>query len=267
MSIIKKHLTITKTAWQRALTYRFTVLAHRIGETGEMLILILMWAAIYSGGGVIKGYNYQEMITYILLGNLINAIVRNWLASVVSRDISNGTLSQFLVKPISYLRYILFREIGRISVAFFFSVISSLLVIFFFTRYFIINLNPLTLGLIAIMTILAFATELLLSFLIGLIAFWTTEVDGIYATIDRVKKFFSGGYFPISLLPPAFVKTSFLLPFGYSFFIPVQLYLGKIDSRTGLLGLLIQLTWIILLYGIIRVAWNRGIKKYEGVGI
>ncbi len=267
MGVIKKHLTITKIAWQRALTYRFTVLAHRLGELGEMLVLILMWAAIYSGGGVIKGYSYREMITYILLGNLINVVVRNWLSSVVSRDIADGTLSQFLVKPMPYLRYILFREVGRISVAFAFSVVSSLLVIFFFTRYFIINTAPLMLAALAAIILLAFVTELLLSFLVGLIAFWTTEVDGIYATIDRLKKFFAGGYFPISLLPPVFVKASFLLPFGYSFFVPVQLYLGKIGIETAALGILIQLFWLALLYGIIQLVWNRGIKKYEGVGI
>ena len=120
---------------------------------------------------------------------------------------------------------------------------------------------------IFIMLVLAFVTELLLSYLVGLIAFWTDEVDGLYRTIERVEKFFSGGYFPLSILPAGFVNASFLLPFAYSFYVPAQLYLKKIDLATGLKGILVQLAWIVLLYGLVRVVWERGLRKYEGIGI
>jgi ABC-type uncharacterized transport system permease subunit len=46
-----------------------------------------------------------------------------------------------------------------------------------------------------------------------------------------------------------------------------QLYLKKIDLITGLKGLGVQIIWIIILYFIIKLVWNRGLKKYEGVGI
>ena len=265
--MIKKYWTIVKITWQRALTYRFTVFAYRIGEIAEMIVLILMWSAIFSGQEIIKGYNLREMITYILIGNLISAVVRNWLSDVVARNIKDGTLSQFLVKPIEYFRYILFRELGRISLAFFMSIASQLAIILLFFRSFIFNANLAALSLIAVMVILAFITEMFLAYLIGLIAFWTDEVDGIHRTLDRLKKFFAGGYFPLNLLPTTFVNISYLLPFAYSFFIPAQLYLGKIDLFTGLKGIAGQMFWIVMLYAIIKLVWNRGLRRYEGVGI
>lgn len=264
---MKKFLTIVKAFWQRALTYRFTVLAYRIGEIGETLVLILMWSAIYGGQKVIGGLTLQEMITYILIGNFFNAIIRNFLSGVVARDIKDGRLSMFLVKPMSYFNYIISQEIGRISLATTTSVLSSALVIVFFINTFIWNFDLAYFLVIVAMIILAFITELLLSYLIGLIAFWTDEVDGIYATIDRIKKFFSGGYFPINLLPLMFIQISFILPFAYSFFVPAQLYLKKLDLSVGLKGLLVQVIWITILYGIIKAVWSRGLKKYEGVGI
>lgn len=264
---MKKFLTIVKAFWQRALTYRFTVLAYRIGEIGETLVLVLMWTAIYGGQRVIGGLTLQEMITYILIGNFFNAIIRNFLSSVIARDIKDGRLSMFLIKPMSYFNYILSQEIGRISLATMMSVLSSVIVIVFFINTFIWNFDAAYFLVIVAMVILAFITELLISYLIGLIAFWTDEVDGIYATIDRIKKFFSGGYFPINLLPVMFVQISFAIPFAYSFFVPAQLYLKKLDLSMGLKGLLVQIIWIFVLYGIINVVWGRGLKRYEGVGI
>ena len=264
---MKKFLTIAKAYWQRSLTYRFTVLAYRVGEIGEALVLILMWTAIFKDQKLISGLTLQEMVTYILVGNFFGTFVRNFLSVAIGRDIKDGRLSMFLIKPIGYFRYILSQEIGRIALVTVMSSFSYLIVIIFFIKTFTLNFNlPYILVIIA-MVILAFITELLISYLIGLIAFWTDEIDGIYSTVDRIKKFFSGGYFPINLLPLIFIKISFALPFAYSFFVPAQLYLKKLDISVGLKGLLVQAIWILLLYGIIQLVWKRGLKKYEGLGI
>ncbi len=239
--MIKKYLTIIRITWQRGLVYRFTILAYRIGETIEILALILMWSAIYSNQQLIKGYTLNEMITYILIGNLILVIVRNFLAEYVARDIKDGKLSLFLIKPIKYFDYIFALEFGRISLPFIMSFFSQIIVILFFLDKIIFNFQFAYLALIIVMIILAFITEMLLSYLVGLVAFWADGVSGLYATIDRLRKFFSGGYFPLSLLPAAFVKISLALPFAYSFYFPTQLYLKKIDLAMGLRGIVVQI--------------------------
>lgn len=264
---MKKYLAIVNAFWQRALTYRFTVLTHRIGEVGEMLVLILMWTAIYAGQTTFGGLTLREMLTYILVGNLFSVIIRNFLAGVVASDIHEGRLSMFLVKPMSYFSYILSREVGRMSVATLMSTLSMFIIIALFAGTFIWNSDIAYLAVVIVMVLLAFVTELLLSYLIGLAAFWTEEADGILSATDRMKRFFSGGYFPLNLLPLSFVQVSFALPFAYSFFVPAQLYLKKIDLSVGLKGLAVQLAWIVVLFLIIRITWTRGLRKYEGVGI
>ncbi len=264
---MKKYLTLIEITWQRALTYRFTVFAYRIGEMLEVIILVFMWSAIYESQPVIKGYTLNEMISYVLIGNLIDVAIRNWMPNVIAGDIKNGTLSTFLTKPINYMYYMFFKEAGRNSFAFIFSFITQIIIILFFIDKVIINFN---LGMILVlfaMVLFAFIIEWQISYLVGLIAFWTDEVEGIYATVTQVRKFFAGGYFPLSLLPAFFVSLSFALPFAYSFFIPTQLYLGKIGIETGIKGIFVQMIWIILLNFIIRFTWNKGLKRYEGVGI
>lgn len=264
---MKKFLTIVKAYWQRALTYRFTVVAYRIGEIAEVLIVVLMWTAVYGDKKMISGFTLPEMVTYILVGNFFSATIRNFVSDLLARDIKDGSLSAFLVKPMSYFSYVFFREIGRISLSTIMSVFSSSVIILFFSNTFIWNFDLMYFLIIVIMLVLASITEFLISYLVGLVAFWTDEVVGLYASIEKIRKFFSGGYFPISLLSSTFIHVSFALPFAYSFFVPAQLYLKKIDILVGLRGLLVQAVWILLLYGIVRVVWKRGLKKFEGVGI
>lgn len=264
---LRQAMVIIKTAFVRNLNYRFTVLMYRIGEVAELLALILMWTAIYAGGaGMIKGFTLNEMVTYVLIGNLFAAAVRNFLAGIVSRDINEGRLSMFLVRPIPYIKYIFINELGRAFLATFISLASQCIVILFFLDIFLINTDILHLLLIVCMVFLAFIIELLIGFLIGTIAFWTDEVEGLQTTIERIKRFFAGGYFPLILLPATFLTVSMYLPFAYSFYVPAQLYLKKIDVHAGLVGLGVQVVWIVILSGIVHVVWHRGLKKYEASG-
>ncbi len=264
---LKQARIIISTAWQRNLTFRFTTMTYRIGEIAEVLVLILMWSAIYAtGSGAIKGFTLNEMITYVLIGNLASTAVRNFLPSYISRDINEGRLSMFLVKPISYIKFVFINELGRILFATLISLGSIVAVIFFFLDKIYINTQSSYIFLILAMMFLSFVIELLIGFLIGCIAFWTEEVDGIQMTIERIKRFFSGGYFPLSLLPISLITTSNYLPFQYSFFIPASIYLKKMSLSDGVRGLGIQLIWIVLLSLILHFVWKRGLRKYEATG-
>ncbi len=259
--------TIISLAWQKNLTYRFTVMAYRVGEIAEVLIIVLMWSAIYAGGsGMIKGFTLNEMITYVLMGNLFSLAVRNFLSGLVSRDIEQGRLSAFLVKPISYIKFVFINEIGRSFLATVLSVCSQLVIMLFFSDKLVYNTDPLVLILIGAMVFLALIIELMIGFLVGTIAFWTDDVDGIHATVERVKRFFAGGYFPLSLLPITLATAGWYLPFAYSFFVPASLYLGKVSLRQGLRGLVVQLVWIVILALIIKIVWRQGLRRYEATG-
>lgn len=264
---LKQASVIISSAFQRMLSYQFSVITYRIGEVAEVLVLVLMWTAIYSGGnGMVKGFTLNEMITYVLVGNLCAVAVRSFLPPFVARDIEEGRLSMFLVKPIPYIKYVFLNELGRIFLSTVLSLVSQLCVILFFLDRIFINTDWRYIGLILAMLLFAFIIELLIGFLIGTIAFWTEEVTGLQTTLERIKRFFSGGYFPISLLPVYLITASKYLPFQYSFFAPAQLYLKKVDLRQGLEGILIQIIWVVLLSLIVRVVWRMGLRKYEAVG-
>lgn len=264
---MKKYFAIINVYWQRSLAYRFTIISYKVGEFAEVLVLIFMWQAIFVGQETVRGYTLQEMLTYVLIGNIVRAIVRSYNASIVSRDIKNGSLSAHLVRPMSYFSYAMARELGRVFTSALTATALQVVMMLIFMDSLLINLDPAFLAVFSVMTLLAFVIELLIGYTVGLVAFWADEIEGFQASVEKIQKFFAGTYFPLSLLPVTLVQVSMFLPFAYSFYVPAQLYLKRISLVDGLKGLFIQMIWIIILYGISKLVWRRGIRRYEGVGL
>lgn len=271
IQFMNKFLSIVSFSWQRVLTFRFTVFMYRFGEIIESLVLSIMWIAIYAGTGdgttLIRGFMVNEMVTYIFIGNIFTLFTRNYATAAVARDIFDGTLSMSLVKPISYVRYMFYDRLGSSAFVMLMGSLGQFLAMLFFFDRIIINNDFSSWILIVVMLALAYVTEFLINVLIGMSAFWTDDVDGLFSTTDRVRRFFAGGYFPLSILPATLATIGTFLPFAYTFYVPAQLYLQKLSLKEGMLGLGVQIVWIILLYLLLRYVWNRGIRKYEGVGL
>ncbi|MBC7981718.1 ABC-2 family transporter protein [Candidatus Parcubacteria bacterium] len=264
---LDQFVMFSKVEWQKVLTWRVSVFVYRISEVLETSILVSMWIFIFAqGSGLIKGYTMNEMVTYVLIGGLCTGFTRNFIHGSISRDIEKGDLSLFLVKPVSYIKFNIYSEFGGLILTFCVSLISQIFVILLFADKFILNKDYVTLILMFAMLVFAFFIEILIGLLVGLVAFWTDEVNGVQNLMFIIKKFFAGVYFPLSLLPASLTFIGFYLPFAYSFFVPAQLYLGKIDANVALKGLGIQLVWILILSFIVRLVWSRGLKRYEAVG-
>lgn len=261
-----RYLAITSAWWQRALTYRNLVIVYRFTDIVEALVLVALWLRIYETQDVVRGFTQNEMLTYVLVGGLFFIFTRNFTAETVAEDIRTGKLSNFLTKPISYLRYFLAMAQGRI-IHMIVGGTTQLILIAIFYRYIVHEVSLGGLLVIALMLIISYYNELLISFAIGTIAFWTEDVDGMYFTISQVRRFLSGYFFPLTLLPAALTAVAYYTPFAYRYFVPMEIFLGKANVMDGVRGIGICLLWTLLLHVIIAFLWRRGIKQYEGVNI
>lgn len=265
---MKKYLILITNAWQRQLVYRATVYAYRLGNVVEILFQFAIWTSVFKTTPVVFGYNYREMITYIIIGWLINFVTDNYgITDVVAKDIQTGMLSNYLVKPFSYLRYLIAMSFGRISIAVFSGVAMQAFFIYIFRHQMIAPSNFSSVAIIVMIVLIGYFVRLLISVFFGMIAFWTTDMSGLNSFFAILIRFLSGGYAPLNLLPSLFFSISMLFPFSYIVFFPTQLYLGKISQADGLKGIGVELVWLVILYAIIKIVWHRGLKRYEGVGI
>ena len=259
---------IIKNEVQRQFTYRASIAAYAFGNIAELVALTVIWTIVYRNIDIIKGYSAHEMISYVVFAWFFSFLTTSYaFEQNVARDIHQGTLSNLLVKPQSYIRYVMAVATGRITIAFLIVLVQGAIVFSFFRNKLIFSLDLSTIILLLCMLIATYFINLFLSIIIGFIAFWTMEINGTYYSIKVFSKFMSGTFFPISLLPLFFVKVSYFLPFAYTIYIPVQLYLGKISFAEGLRGLAIEMLWLVVLYVIIKIVWRAGLRRYESVGI
>lgn len=265
---MKKYSIIIKNEVQRQFTYRASIAAYAFGNIAELVALTVIWTIVYRNIDVIKDYSAHEMISYVVFAWFFSFLTTTYsFEQNVARDIHLGTLSSLLVKPQSYIRYVMAVATGRITIAFLIVLVQGIIVFSFFRNSLVFSLDFGTILLLVCMLVATYFINLFLSIIISFIAFWTMEINGTYYSLKVFSKFMSGTFFPISLLPVFFVKVSFFLPFVYTIYIPVQLYLGKISFMEGLRGLAIEILWLVVLYVIIKVVWRFGLRKYESVGI
>jgi len=252
---------------KKGVLYYLRMLMYKISSALEVLILLLLWLAIFSNKSMFGGFTLHEMVTYIIAGSLIGLISRYFLHRIISHDLFASDSKSLIYKPIRYFFHVLANGFGKNFLPFIIAVILHALVLYFFIDNFIINFEILCIIVIILMIILAFITEFLMVYLANLFIFWKFESTEFYTVLVRLKKILAGNYFPLSLLPPVFVSISLVLPFAYSFFVPMELYLKKIDIAAGLRGIGVQILWIILLYICIKFIWSAKYKKKEKVKV
>jgi len=76
----------------------------------------------------------------------------------------------------------------------------------------------------------------------------------------------SGRFFPLNILPAVLFKIMNFLPFSFLVFFPLNVYLDRLSTSEIYRGLLTQTIWIAIFSVLLKVVWQRGLRRYEAVG-
>lgn len=266
---MKKYWIVIKNEFlKQILIYRYFIISYAGGNFIELFSQIVVWTAIFKTSDIINGYNYNEMLSYFIVGWIFRLLTTNYeYEIVIAKDIKLGRLSNFIVKPVDYVKYMFSYSIGRAGVAFFVVIFQALVWIAIFHQKLLVEINFSTFIILCLFFIFSYVLKFLLSVFIGIIGFWTTEVYGISKSINVLIKILSGAYFPLDAIGGIFSAIALSFPFAYTFYYPTQIFLGRIGNLEALMALGIMLVWIFILWLCIKVLWKIGLKKYESVGI
>ncbi|HUR47466.1 MAG TPA: ABC-2 family transporter protein [Candidatus Saccharimonadales bacterium] len=265
---MKKYWHVINIGIQNTLVYRVNFLFRAVFGLIPLIAIISVWRTIYSGQQAdISGYNLSQMISYYLIVTIVDALTAvaedDWQ---IAGDIKDGNISQFMLKPIDYLTYrlclfgagrIIYTAVALVPVAIF---------IFFQRKYFVFPANAETFACFAVSIILTGLLQFLMSFSMALLAFWLTEVSTIIFILYAFEYLAGGHLFPLDILPSYLSKALFFTPFPYQLYFPVSIYVGKATGPALYQGLAIQAFWVLAAYGLARLMWSRGVRKYSAVG-
>src|SRR5207245_2785832 len=99
------------------------------------------------------------------------------------------------------------------------------------------------------------------------LAFWTTNTRNIFEVYDLLLILASGELVPLALFPPWLFTLLGGLPFRYMFSFPVEIFLAKLTTPQMATGFAWQIGWLLLLVGVARWLWRRGLRRYSAAGM
>lgn len=231
-------------------------------------VLYLYWrGALASQGGTIAGWTFSTISTYYFMLAIATSFLMAHIEEDVStRDIQQGGLTKFLVKPFSYYLFKLFEETPWRILEGSYGIIALLLFIFFFKNLFVIASNPIILLFSLIIVILAYILSFTFKMIIGLLAFWLTDVGGFYQLTEAIILLCSGLLMPLSLLPDTIAQISYVLPFAYMIYFPIISLQGTQNIGQLMHIIVTQLAWIAIMAYLYSLLWKKGVKKFTGIG-
>src|SRR5688572_19895832 len=128
-----KYLTIFQLSWQNEFTYRLNFILWRVRNVLRFLMTYFLWVGIFVSNQNVFGYSQQEMITYVFLVLFVYALVFSAPSGDnIGGEINNGDLSNYLLKPINYLKFWFTRDVASkfLNISFSIVEISLLFLIF-----------------------------------------------------------------------------------------------------------------------------------------
>lgn len=239
-------------------------------STFSSFVSYFLWSAIYgsSPNAVLGGLTRNEMTVYIFMVYVASSLVMISISEWVSHDVVQGTVALQLIKPIDYRLSLIARAAGQMV----YRLIMPSIFIWVgleLHKYFVLGMSftgIANIGLFLLSCILSFLIYVLFDFCVGMIAFFTSYVFGLYLVKDALLSFLTGQLIPLSFFPGVIQNVFEFLPFSSMVYTPVMIYLGKYQGGQLLFQLARQALWVLLLYGLGTLIWNRVTKRLEVLG-
>jgi ABC-2 type transport system permease protein len=265
---VKKYLHVLNIGIQNQLVYRVNFLFRACFSLLPLIATISLWRTVYQGQeGNVGAYTLAQMISYYLVVTLVDMFTAvnedDWQ---IAADIREGNISQFLLKPIDYLKYRLCLFLAGRAIYTAVALVPTAIFIIVQREYFVAPANGATVGWFMLSIVMTALLQFFTSYAMALLAFWVLEVSTFIFILFAFEYIAGGHLFPLDILPPALFHALSFTPFPYQLYFPVSIYVGKSAGAALYQGLLMQFLWVVVAYLFARFMWMRGIRKYSAVG-
>lgn len=270
---MNKYFSTFKISLSQEFVYKLNFVLWRLRSTIQILVFFFLWSSVFDAGGLDSstsyfGYTRESIVAYSFLLILIRSIVMATKTTDVSGYVSNGELSNYLLKPINFFKYLISRDVSVKSLNIIFSFIEIAILYLILKPVLFIQTNPVQLLLFIISLIIASFIFFSIVMLANSAPFWVPEIGwGVQFLVTVIfVEFLSGAFFPLDVFPEPLFEFLKLTPFPYLVFVPIKIYLGDISMFENIKNLMIGGLWSIILWLLMNRVWKKGLKIYEAVG-
>ena len=271
--MLRKYKPFLRAGAIDTMAYRFNILIWAGITVCEVACLIFLWLAVYrsSEGGMdaeIHGFTYREMISYVVLTTVFNFVTYNndtlWNINV---DIRKGTIGNYLIKPISYRGKFAATSLGNLltmtlmfGLPFYTAALVTLGCLGFlphltFPAFFA------HLGLFLLSGLCASLLNDTISYIFGILCFYTSSGWGLNSLKVTLISFLSGTLLPLAFFPAGLREVVRWMPFAGMSQNPILILMMKYDLAESLRCVGLAAAWIVALELFAKLLFSHAVRK------
>jgi len=246
---VKQYWLIFKLQFAQFSSYRINVLAQILQSfvTPALTLIALSLASPKTS------LNTSSLLIYYLFISLTYPIAVSTIDENISEMANSGQVNNFLIKPLSFFRWLLAINIAE-KLVILITLLPILVPLVLLTHIELVKISEIVLVLC-----ISFLLSFSLSYLFGQFNFW---VDDFWAVqnLKHVAILFLGGVvLPYAFYPQSLVQFLKYTPFPYLASWPARI----VQSQFNYSETIIAFIWILILYFLAHHLHRRAVLKYS----
>lgn len=246
------------------LQYRAAAYAGILTQIFFGFIFAFVYLAFYESNNIEGPIEIRRLISYVWLVQAFYAIVYLYHRDKeIIGNIKNGNIAYELVRPQNlyamWFSRILGDKLSSVVLRFLpVLIVASLLPISYrldlsitLTRFIIFIPSLILAALLIVSTVV----------LMHVIIMFTLDDRGVIIIFVTIADILAGTEIPLPFFPKFLQNISNFLPFRYMTDFPFRFYVGDISIHDGLISLLVQLVWIIIITIIGKLLMEKALKN------
>lgn len=250
---MRKYIEIFKYSVKTQLTFIVDFFVSLISFGIHIIVFNELWDYILQGKEIV-GYTREELIWYIIIAEFITYSTFKAYRKIGDM-VKNGSIANMLIRPVDFVNYTIAENLS-VYIKAFINMIFAIIIGLVLVGNINITVQSAVFAIVA--ALIGVFINILIQVFIGLIAFFTEENHSVYLITQKLSFFLV--FTPIEFYPSIVQKIFYLLPTTYCVYAPAKIFT---NFELGEAGMLIGLEVLsaILLYGIIRIMYAKGVKK------
>jgi len=261
---MKSYISYFKLKFITGLQYRAAALAGIATQFFFGFVYISVYVAFYESGGANLPMELSQLVSYVWLGQSLFSLINLWYKDKeIINMIKTGNVAYELCRPqdlyLMWASKILGERLSMVVLRFLPVIIVAVLLPTPYNLDLSITLPTLILFIVSMILSSLLMTSLVL--LYHVLCLFTIDEKGVVNIFMVVSDILSGLVIPIPFFPNFLQNISDILPFRYISDFPFRLYVGNISNYEGIIGILMQIIWIIILVAIGRLITKKALEK------
>ncbi|WP_223596290.1 ABC transporter permease [Neobacillus bataviensis] len=261
---MRVYLSVLKLRLLNGMQYRAAALAGVATQFFWGSMIIMVFQAFYQNAADTQPISLKELITYIWLQQAFLVFVTVWFRDSELFDlITSGNIAYELCRPCELYGFWFAKLLAQRLSSAILRCFPILIVSFFLPKpynmtfppslsAFLLFLSSLMLGLLLLVAI---------SMFLYISVFITMSPMGSLLIFGILGEFFAGLIIPVPLMPSWLQNIANVLPFRWTADFPFRVYSGHIPPKEALIGIVIQLVYLLVLVWLGRISMNRVLRK------